>query len=134
MFKKPKQEKAPETGNHLALGRQGEDLAAKYLTGQGLKVLERNVRTPFGEIDIICREKKTIVFVEVKARSSTAFGRPGDAVGPEKQRRLSRAALAYLSEKAWEDRPARFDVLAVSLDGPRPRIDHLADAFDLAAG
>jgi len=116
-----------------SVGRLGEDLAAEYLTRKGLKLIDRNVRTPFGEIDLICRDRRTLVFVEVKARRSMAFGRPDEAVGSDKQRRLSRSALAYLASKAWEDRPARFDVLSIILDGPEPEIVHLADAFDLAA-
>jgi putative endonuclease len=71
------------------------------------------------------------VFVEVKARTSSAFADPADSVNYHKMRRLSRAALHYLSRKPWEDRRARFDVLSISWQGDQPQIEHIADAFDL---
>lgn len=119
---------------HLAVGRQGEDLAAEYLAKQGYRLVERNVRTRYGEIDIILLDGEVVVFVEVKARSSEAFGPPSDAVGPEKMRRLSRAAQSFLAQKAWEDRLARFDVVSINFDGPNSRLEHIADAFDLVTG
>ena len=69
---------------HLAVGRNGEDLAAGFLKKRGLKVVERNHRTPFGEIDLICLDRKIVVFVEVKTRTGNAYGRPSDAVGRSK--------------------------------------------------
>ena len=118
---------------HLETGRQGEDLAVGYLKKQGYRIIDRNVNTPFGELDIICRQKSVVVFVEVKTRSSHAFGRPYEAVGPDKQRRISRSASAWLAEKKWTDKPARFDVISVTVreaeDGG-VAIEHLADAFE----
>ncbi|MEW5723890.1 MAG: YraN family protein [Thermodesulfobacteriota bacterium] len=119
---------------HIGLGRQGEDLAARYLVKKGFRIIERNYRTRFGEIDLICLGKKTVVFVEVKTRRSEAFGGPGEAVSADKRRRLSRLAQSYLARKGWQDRRARFDVLAVSFEGTEPRIEHLPDAFDLVGG
>lgn len=116
---------------HLAVGRQGEDLAAEYLKNRGYKVIARNFRTRFGEIDLICRHRRVLVFVEVKTRSSTYFGPPGAAVDRRKQQKLSRTALAFLQEKRWADQSARFDVLEVTFDRGRPLINHLEDAFDL---
>ena len=72
---------------------RGEAQAARLLKKMGYKILEQNYRTPLGEIDIIAREKKTLVFVEVKARASTGYGHPKLAVTPAKQRRISMAAL-----------------------------------------
>jgi len=116
---------------HLITGRRGEDLAAEHLTGRGFRLIERNVRTPYGEIDLVMLDGRVVVFVEVKARTSQAFGRPGEAVGPVKRRHLSKAALSYLARRGWHDRRARFDVVAVIMDGAEARLDHLADAFDL---
>jgi putative endonuclease len=115
---------------HLDVGRAGEDLAVRFLKKKGYKLLERNHESPFGEIDLIFMDKGTVVFVEVKTRTSEAFGRPSDAVGPAKRKRIARAAKAYLSRKGYEDRKARMDVLSVDLSGPEPKIEHLADAFD----
>jgi putative endonuclease len=116
---------------HLRVGQTGEDLAVEHLIGQGLRIIERNLRTVFGEIDVVCLDRETVVFVEVKTRTSTDFSDPLDAIDRRKMRRLSRAALHYLARRSWEDRRARFDVLSVSWLGDRPVIDYIADAFDL---
>ena len=118
--------------DHLALGRQGEKLAERFLVRLGMKVLEKNYRTRQGEVDLICLDRGTVVFVEVKTRRSDVFAPPEEAVGEQKQRRLSLAAMAYLNDRHWEDRLARFDVLSVVLDGGTPKIEHLPDAFELA--
>lgn len=118
---------------HLEMGRRGEDLAAAYLKKQGCRIIDRNVNTPFGELDIICRDKSVIVFVEVKTRSSNAFGRPYEAVGPDKQRRIARSASHWLAAKKWTDKPARFDVISVTVretEKGKVDIEHLADAFE----
>ena len=116
---------------HLDTGRLGEDLAADFLRQKGLRVLEKNVRTHFGEIDMICRDGRIIVFVEVKTRTSTVYGSPLEAVTRQKIKRLSRAALSYLAGKSWLDRPARFDVLGLTLTESEPRYEYLPDAFDV---
>jgi len=116
---------------HLATGQRGEDLASAYLAKQGMTLLERNVTTPFGEIDLICLEGDEVVFVEVKTRAGSSFGGPRGAINLEKRRRISKSALSFLADKGWEDRSARFDFLGIILDGPTPRFDHLINAFDL---
>ena len=116
---------------HLALGRRGEALAADYLTRIGFKVLDRNLRTRYGEIDLVCLDREIVVFVEIKTRTSSEFGAPREAVNLEKRRRLSRAALWFITQKAWDDRSARFDVVEVSFDLPQAEINHVTDAFDL---
>lgn len=113
------------------LGARGEALACILLEEKGYKIIERNFKTPIGEIDIVAREGQTLVFVEVKTRESTAFGSAKWAVDRKKQRKLSQVALYYLNLKAWKDRPARFDVVAVDLDRPRERIELFRNAFDL---
>ena len=82
-------------------GAWGEDRAAEFLAREGYRILERNYRCPLGEMDIIAREGRTVVFVEVKTRSSERFGPPHAAIGPQKQRRMTAIALYYLKGKGW---------------------------------
>ncbi len=119
------------TRERLSLGKKGEDLAIAELRGLKYKILERNFKCALGEIDIIAREKDTLVFVEVKTRRTRDFGGPAAAVNARKQRQLSRVALTYLNMKKLGQTPARFDVVAVELIPPAPRIEVLRDAFEL---
>ncbi|HEX9777404.1 MAG TPA: YraN family protein [Geopsychrobacteraceae bacterium] len=116
----------------LALGRWGEEQAVDHLRRCGMKILERNYRVPVGEIDIVARDRKQLVFVEVKARRSTRFGTPQEAVGLRKQRQIIRAAQWYLADHRADKLQPRFDVIAVmpGSDGTA-RIEHLRDAFTL---
>ena len=109
--------------DHLALGRYGEDRAARWYTARGYTVVDRNWRCAAGELDLVvvrsARRGPEVVVVEVKARSSARFGSPLEAVGPAKQRRLRRLAGEWLVAR-WPEvsdlrRPAavRFDVVAV---------------------
>jgi len=111
-------------------GAQGEQRAAEYLRGRGYRILERNYRCPLGEMDIIARDGKTVVFVEVKTRSSERFGSPQAAVGPRKQHRMTAIALYYLKAKGLLDGPARFDVAAVSLGEGGEDVVLYKNAFD----
>jgi putative endonuclease len=119
------------TRERLSLGKKGEDLAIAQLRALKYKILERNFKCALGEIDIIAREKDTLVFVEVKTRRTRDFGGPAAAVNGRKQRQLSRVALTYLNMKKLPQMPARFDVVAVELIPPAPRIEVLRDAFEL---
>ena len=111
-------------------GDRGEDRAAAFLRKEGYRILERNYRCPLGEMDIIAREGKTIVFVEVKTRSSDRFGSPQAAIGPQKQRRMTVVALCYLNGQGWLGEPARFDVAAVNLHEGRETVTLYKNAFD----
>jgi len=114
--------------DHLAVGRRAEDLAADLLRSNGAVVLDRNYRTPRGELDLVVREGEAIVFVEVRARRSSAFGSPAETVGPRKQERIRRAARAWLSAHALEDAPVRFDL--VTFTGARlEQVEVFRDAF-----
>ena len=95
-------------------GEKGESLAAWFLKKNGYKIVEQNYRTQLGEIDIIAKDKKTLVFVEVKSRRSTRFGNPKWAVTPKKQRKISMVALSYLKTTKQSDARARFDVVAIT--------------------
>ena len=99
--------------NTQCLGRRGESIAEGYLLSLGYRILERNYRNPFGEMDLIAMEGSTVVFVEVKTRNSSRFGSPELAVDLRKQQRLSRIAMEYLVRKAWTCKPCRFDVVAI---------------------
>jgi putative endonuclease len=114
------------------LGRAGEDAALRHLERRGCELVARNHRTRFGEIDLIVRDDRTLVFCEVKTRRSGG-GSPWDALGAPKQRQVRQMAVAYLSEVA--DRPntseLRFDAIGVVFDarGRLVRIDHIEAAF-----
>ena len=122
------------TFRRIRTGKQGEDLAAAHLAENGYRILERNYRSVFGEIDIVAEEGDTLVFVEVKSRRSEAYGDPQLAVGPKKQRKISRVAMSYLSEKGWNRRPARFDIVAVKLRPSGNLIELIRNVFELASG
>ncbi|WP_432822764.1 YraN family protein [Trichloromonas sp.] len=119
------------TEARLSLGRWGEEQAVLFLRRKGLKILECNLRTPVGEIDIVARHGKLLVFVEVKTRRSLAYGTPQEAVGPVKQRQILRAAQWYLADQGAAGIQSRFDVVAVLADGGQAKIEHIPDAFGL---
>lgn len=116
------------------LGRQGEEVAARYLQAKGYKILHRNFRCRAGEVDIIAEEKGDLVFVEVKSRRSQCYGEPAEAVTYRKQGQISKAALCYLGDR-HRDRAARFDVVTVQFSGNRvTAVEIIRDAFELAYG
>ena len=110
------------------LGDRGEREAARFLRRRGLRVLAQGYRTARGEIDLIARERDTLVFVEVKTRRS---GTPAEAVTAEKQRRLTLAALHFLRRHGLLEQACRFDVVAIVWPDDRgtPAIEHIRDAF-----
>lgn len=110
-------------------GTEGEDLAVAYLEKEGYRIDRRNYRFGRGEIDIVAEDGRTLVFVEVKARASKAFGDPEDAVTHQKRRQLRKIAGGYLFERHIEDRDCRFDVIAVEFAGGKPVLRHIKDAF-----
>ena len=101
--------------SRLNIARVGESLAAEHLKARGCKILAQNYRARRGEIDIIVRDGEFIVFVEVKTRRSLRFGLPQEAVTIQKQRQISKVALAYLQAQNLLDAPCRFDVIAIHL-------------------
>jgi putative endonuclease len=113
------------------VGRRGEELAARHLQQAGLVVIERNVRLPGGEIDLVADEGDELVFVEVKTRIGDESTAPDEIIGLAKLRRLERLAEAYVERRGDPDRAWRVDVVAVVLarDGRVVRIDHLTGAF-----
>jgi len=116
--------------SRIELGKLGESVACEALTRAGYAVLARRFRTRIGEIDIVCRDGATVVFVEVKARRSTRFGIPAEAVTPRKQRRIVTMAQVFLSRRRLEGRPCRFDVVSVLMPpGQAPVVRIIRDAF-----
>jgi putative endonuclease len=113
------------------LGKKGEELALRFLKKNGYHLIEQNYICKMGEMDIIAREKDTLVFIEVKTRVTTEFGPPQLAVHSSKQRQLSKVALNYLNEKRLKDVKARFDVVAILLGQKGEEIELIRDAFDL---
>ncbi|NPV71215.1 MAG: YraN family protein [Firmicutes bacterium] len=110
----------------------GEDVAVEELERRGYKILHRNWRCRLGELDIIALDGATLVFVEVKARRSSDYGFPAEFVDHRKRIRLERLARAFLTGAAGDlrDRPCRFDVVSVVIDGGRvSAVDVIVDAF-----
>ncbi len=99
--------------DRISLGKRGEDLACAELRRRGYEILARRYRTRKGEIDIVARDGRTIVFVEVKARATACFGSPAEAVTPWKQARIGRMAAEYLSRHGGFERACRFDVVSI---------------------
>lgn len=112
------------------LGSKGEDRAARFLVKQGYKILERNYRTRSGEIDLIALHEGDVVFVEVKTRTSDAYGAPELAVTPQKQRKMIKAALGYIKYKKLHQVPCRFDVVAIRAEDERG-VELIRNAFEM---
>jgi putative endonuclease len=112
-----------------SLGDQGERLAARRLRRRGYRIIDRNFRAAGAEIDIVALDRDTLVFVEVKTRRGMGAGRPEDSVHGLKQHRIRRAAAIFARARAMEERPIRFDVVAVSRPAGRWQIEIIKDAF-----
>jgi putative endonuclease len=114
-----------------ALGVEGEAAAARYLKKRGLKIIEQNYRSRLGEIDLIAREGRRWVFVEVKSRIEGDGDPPQAAVTPAKQQRLARLAQEYIARQRLGEVPCRFDVVSLLFDrtGRLSDIRHLPGAF-----
>lgn len=114
--------------NKRKVGAKYEEIACTYLEKQGYKILERNLTTPHGEIDIIAQKERELVFCECKFRSSQKYGDPLEAVDRKKQRHISKSAAYYYTYHGYGDEVAcRFDVIAIYEDGS---MEHAEDAFD----
>ena len=120
----------PPPTTRRQLGDAGEDLAASALKRQGYKILERNYLTPLGEVDLIARQGKALVFIEVKTRRGERFGAPQEAVSTAKQNRLRRLADYYLKQKRLgADVQVRFDVVGITISAEGPRVEVIQAAF-----
>ncbi len=123
--------------NTKTFGDRGEEIAARYLEGEGYTILDRNYRFERAEVDLICFSPPDergiggeLVFTEVKIRSGLGFGRPEESVSEAKRRHIVRAAQAYLHERHLEKARCRFDVVSIILRPDRdPEIEHFERAF-----
>jgi putative endonuclease len=121
-----------EPAAHLSQGDKSERQACKYLRRQGLKLLLRNYRTSFGEIDLIMQQKDTLVFVEVRFRRSSDFGTPAETVDLRKQAKLRAVAEHYLQRnKDKAHQACRFDVVAITADQTGETFQWLQNAFGI---
>jgi putative endonuclease len=111
-------------------GRNAEQLAADYLSGRGYEVIERNFECRLGEIDIIAREGKDLVFIEVRSRHSVDALNPVFSVNVRKQKKIAQVAQVYLDRHYRQDPACRFDVVLVTV-GPPPEIELIRDAFGI---
>ncbi len=112
-----------------SLGKNGEEIATKYLLDQGYKIKKRNFHTSYGEIDIICEKAGSLVFVEVKTRRSTTYGTPEEAVTPNKIQHLRKAVFIYLEKEKKYYKELRFDVIGILIQGDDISINHIEGAF-----
>ena len=113
----------------VKFGKSGEDLACRELERRGYAVIARRYRRRGGEIDIVAHDGPTLVFVEVKARETGAFGGGGEAVTMYKRRRIVQLAIEYVARRRLGDCGVRFDVVAVQLDSEPPSIEVYKGAF-----
>ena len=112
-------------GKHnVKLGKTGEDRACRYLRWRGWKILERNYKNPFGEVDIIAEKRGVLAFIEVKTRLNDKFGAPSEAVNGQRQRRYVQAAKYYFYGKSI-DCTVRFDIIEVF----KGKLNHIENAF-----
>lgn len=124
---------AREAPNHLQTGRAAEDAALAYLGMNGLQLVERNYRTPLGEIDLVMKSTvdKTLVFVEVRYRRHQQFGSAAESVDRRKQKKLVAAAEHFLQHhKSYAQLPCRFDVVSFSGDVGNSSLQWYPNAFD----
>ncbi len=108
--------------DRIGLGKSGEDLACGELQRQGYTIVARRYRTRYGEIDIVARDGPTIVFIEVKARTSDHYGEPAESVTLYKQARITAMAEDFIARRGLSGAPCRFDVVAVSF-GPAGKLE-----------
>ena len=118
--------------NSYKFGKESEAFAAKYLKKKGYRIIEQNYRNRIGEIDIIAKDRDSLVFVEVKARNSNYFGSAKWGVTQTKQKKISMVALLYLKETNQVNTKARFDVVAINLRDEHIDIEIIKNAFNLA--
>ena len=116
-------------------GQEGEAEAERYLRRKGYRIVARNIRSSLGELDLVAEDGQTLVFIEVKARRSGAYGGAVHAVHRQKQQKLVRLASQFLAQRHWMERSCRFDV--VLLEGTETaglRVEHIQNAFEVPSG
>jgi putative endonuclease len=122
-----KRRKQPMTSKSKT-GEEGEQKAAEFLASKGFEIVARNFRYKRSEIDLIAKKENWLVFVEVKTRSSTAFGYPEQFVDYHKKRMIFEGALHYMREADWQGN-VRYDIVSVTLGSSGADVVHIEDAF-----
>lgn len=123
----------PSSDPRHRFGHASELLAEQFLRAKGYRILERNLRTSLGELDLVVEDAGVLVFVEVKGRATEAYGGARLAVDRRKQAKLARLASQYLARRHLTDKPCRFDVVLVQgTPSANGRIEHLQNAFEVA--
>ena len=115
----------------VELGQKGERLAVGYLKKKGYSIIQKNFRTPLGEIDIIAKDKETLVFIEVKTRESLQYGQPFESVTGLKRRKIANVALLYL-KKLDKIPDCRFDIISIYHKQGIAEVDLIKDAFEVS--
>ena len=115
----------------ISIGKQGEQLAQEYIRQQGYTLLEKNFRCKVGELDLIAKDRHMVVFLEVRTKTSTAYGPAYNSVTPHKQRQVKRVALFYIAQHNLVNTQFRFDVIGITLNpqSGEHRLDHIQNAF-----
>lgn len=116
------------TDDKITTGMRGETLAVQYLMKQGFKIITRNYRCPFGEIDIIATKDKVYVFIEVKTRRNLSFGRPSEAINKKKREHCVKTAQCFIKHFNLADVDCRFDAIEIILT-PSMKIEHIENIF-----
>lgn len=111
------------------LGQQGEEIAVRYLQKESYRIIARNFRTRYGELDIICLKNDVLVFVEVKTRRSKIYGSAEEALTNQKIEHIRKVALQYLADNHTKHKEIRFDVIAILMINNEPRLNHIEAAF-----
>ena len=114
--------------DNIRKGKKGEDIACDYLKRNGYRIMNRNFKTDIGEIDIVATDEKTVIFVEVKSRTSDGFGVPSEAVNYFKRNKINQVASQYIKKFMLFGVDVRFDVIEVYLSDKR--VNHIESAFD----
>lgn len=113
-------------------GQEGESVAERYLRRKGYRILERNTRSSVGELDLVAEDGVVLVFVEVKARHTDAYGGAVHAIHRRKQNKLIQLAAQYLARHHIKGRQCRFDVVLIQgSEASEPKVEHIQNAFEV---
>lgn len=115
--------------NYNNKGKWGEEVASRFLEKKDIKIIQRNYKTKFGEIDIICKQDNIIVFVEVKMRSKSTYLQACESINVPKIKKIKKVASLYLQEIGQQDSICRFDVIIILGSQSQYDIHHIEDAF-----
>ncbi|MDP6686249.1 MAG: YraN family protein [Candidatus Omnitrophota bacterium] len=120
------------TFQRIATGKKGERIAANFLKQQGYEIIIKNYKTKYGEIDIICRDRGYICFIEVRSSNSSRFNIPEYTITKRKQYQISKAALSYIKRFGLEKGNSRFDVVCIEdVNSDEPKVRLIKNAFEL---